>query len=58
MDDQHVYHHSDSDFPKAEKNTKGFNFEAHVQGCKTVDQAMAMLKDATAKLEAEYGVKA
>ena len=61
MEEQHVYYHNDSDGPrvsvKAEKNSKGFNFEAHVQGCKTVDEAMSLLTEATEKLAAEYGVK-
>lgn len=62
MDDQHVYHHSDSDgarvYVKVERNTKGFNYEASVTGAKTVDEAMAMLQDAEAKLRAVYGPQA
>ena len=62
MDEQHIYHHNDVDGPrvnmKAERNTKGYNYEATVTGAKTVDEALAMLSDAIAKLEAQYGVKA
>jgi hypothetical protein len=58
LDEQHVYHHYDNDGPrvsvKAEKNSKGFNYEAHVQGAKTVDEAMALLNEAVAKLKAAY----
>jgi len=62
MDDQHIYHHSDSDEPrvsvKVEKNTKGFNYEVSVSGSKTVDEALSLLKDAQAKLQAAYGGEA
>jgi len=57
--EQHVYHHSDSDGArinvKVEKNTKGFNYEATITGAKTVDEAIALLKDAEGKLQAAYG---
>ena len=59
MEEQHVYHHNDNDGPrvyvKVEKNTKGFNYEATVSGCKTVEEAMAMLVDAEAKLRQQFG---
>lgn len=59
MEEQHIYHHSDSDGPrvsvKVVQNTKGFNYEASVQGCKSVDEAMALLLDAQKKLDAEFG---
>ena len=62
MEEQHVFYHNDSDGPrvsvKVEKNSKGFNFEAHIQNAKTVDEAMALLKDATDKLAAGYGATA
>ena len=62
MDDQHIYHHSDTDGPrinvKVEKNTKGFNYEVTVTGAKTVDEALSLLKDAQQKLQAEFGEKA
>ena len=59
MEEQHIYHHSDNEGPrvnvKVEKNSRGFNYEASVQGCKDVDEALALLKDAEQKLRAEYG---
>ena len=59
MEEQHIYHHSDSDGAKVsvkvEKNTKGFNYEASVSGAKTVEEAMALLVDAQKKLQAQFG---
>jgi hypothetical protein len=59
MEEQHIYHHSDSDGVRinvnVEKNTKGFNYEATVTGAKTVDEAMTYLKVAQAALETKYG---
>lgn len=59
MEDQNIYHHYDNDGArvsvKVEKNTKGFNYEASVSNAKSVDEAMAMLKDAQMKLQAEFG---
>ena len=59
MEDQHIYHHSDSDGArisvKFERNTKGFNYEASVSGAKSVEEALALLNDAIAKLRAAYG---
>lgn len=59
MDEQHIYHHDVNDGPrinvKAERNTKGYNYEATVTGAKTVEEGMALLNDAIAKLEAQYG---
>jgi len=59
MDDQHIYHHSDSDGArvsvKVERNTKGFNYEVSVSGAKSVEEALALLNDAIAKLRATYG---
>jgi hypothetical protein len=59
MDDQHIYHHSDSDGAhinlKIERNSRGFNYEATVTGAKSVDEAIALLKDAESKLAAAYG---
>ena len=58
MEDQHVYHHYDKAEPsitvKAEKNSKGWNFEAAVSGCASVEQAMELLERATQALEAKY----
>lgn len=55
----HVYHHSDNDGAKvsvkAEKNTKGYNWEISVSGASSVEEAMAKLKDAESQLKAEYG---
>ena len=39
---------------KVEKNTKGYNYEATVTGAKTVDEALALLNNAIAKLKATY----
>lgn len=59
MEEQHIYHHSDSDGArinvKVEKNTKGFNYEATVTGAKSVDEAIALLRDAQAQLQATFG---
>ena len=59
MDEQHVYHHYDNDGArinvKVEKNTKGFNYEATVTGAKTVEEAVALLKEAQRKLHLEFG---
>jgi hypothetical protein len=59
--EQHIYHHSDSDGVrinvKVEKNTKGFNYEATVTGAKTVEDAMTALKSAQAALEAQFGAQ-
>ena len=61
MEDQHIYHHSDTNGPrinvKVEKNTKGFNYEVTVTGAQTVDEALSLLKDAQQKLQAEFGEK-
>jgi hypothetical protein len=62
MEEQHIYHHNDSDGVrinvKVEKNTKGFNYEATVTGAKTVEEAMTTLKSAQSALEAQYGAPA
>jgi hypothetical protein len=59
MEEQHIYHHSDSDGVrinvKVEKNTKGFNYEATITGAKTVEEAMTALKSAQSALEEKYG---
>jgi hypothetical protein len=61
MDEQHIYHHSDSDGTrinvKAVRNSRGFNYEATVTGAKTVEEAMAILVDATKRLEASFSVE-
>ena len=57
--DQHIYHHDANAGPtitvKAEKNTKGFNYEAAVSGAATVEQAMTLLNQAIDALESRYG---
>lgn len=57
--EQHVYHHSDPAQPKVtvsvEKNTKGYNWSASVNGAATVEEAMNMLKEAEKALNKEYG---
>jgi hypothetical protein len=57
-EDQNIYHHYDNDGPrvsvKVEKKWKCFNYEAHVQGCCTVESAMLLLKDAVARLKADF----
>ena len=59
MEEQHIYHHNDSDGVrinvKVEKNSRGYNYEATVTGAKTVEEAMAALKSAQGALEAQYG---
>lgn len=59
MDEQHVFNHYDQAAPrinvKAEKNSKGFNYEATVTGAETVEQAMGLLRQAVQALESEYG---
>jgi hypothetical protein len=57
--EQHIYHHYDNDAArvtvKVERNSKGYHWEAAVSGAKTVDEAIALLKDAEAKLKANFG---
>ena len=59
MEEQHIYHHNDSDGArvsvKVEKNSRGFNYEASISGAKTVDEALTLLHDAQEKLEKIYG---
>lgn len=61
MEEQHIYHHSDSDGArvnvKVERNSRGFNYEATITGAKTVDEAMTMLQEAEGKLKTAYGGK-
>jgi hypothetical protein len=57
-DEQHVYKHEDGEpeiSVKAEKNTKGYNYEAKVVVRGDASKALEILKDTIAKLEAEYG---
>jgi len=39
---------------KLEKNSKGFNYEVTVTSAASVDEAIAMLKEAKEKLEQEF----
>ena len=59
MEEQHVYHHTVNDGPKVnlkvEKNSRGYNYEVTVSGASSTDEAMAITKDAEAKLAAQYG---
>lgn len=55
---QHVYHHNISDGPKVnvkvEKNSRGYNFEVTVTGAPSVDEALAIVRDAENQLAAQY----
>jgi hypothetical protein len=59
MDDQHIYHHNANDGPrvnvKAEKNSRGVNYEATVIGAHSPEEAMALLRETVAALEKEFG---
>ncbi len=61
MEDQHIYHHNDADGPrinvKAERNTKGYNYEATITGAKSINEVLTLLNEAIAQLETQYGVK-
>lgn len=54
--DQHVYYHTEGPKinVKAEKNTKGWNYEATVTGAADVDQAMSILNEAVHALHARF----
>lgn len=58
--EQHVYHHQDQGYHptismKVERNSRGFNWEASVSGCQTVNGALLLLRTAEQALQAEYG---
>jgi hypothetical protein len=57
--EQHVYHHTEPSPAKInvkiERNTKGYNFEVTVTGASSVDEALALISDANAKLKEQYG---
>ncbi len=57
---QHIYNHYDKQCVtlnvKVEKNTRGYNFEVTVIGASSVDEAMALIKDAETKLRYAYTV--
>ena len=60
-EEQHIYHHTVNGNPrlsvKAEKNTKGYNFEASVSNAESVEEAMQLLIELTAALETKYSTK-
>jgi hypothetical protein len=39
---------------KAEKNTRGFNYEISISGCSNVEEAMKLLREARKQLEKEF----
>jgi hypothetical protein len=41
---------------KASKTTRGYTWEITVMGVESVDEALALVKEADAKLQAEFGV--
>ena len=57
MADQHIYHHNDTDGARvnvsAERNTKGWNYSATVVSAKTPAEAIQLLAETLAHLEAE-----
>jgi hypothetical protein len=61
MDESHVYHHTVNDGPKinvkVEKNSRGYNFEVSVNGATNIDEALALVKEAEAKLKAEFAAE-
>jgi len=54
VQEQHIYHHYDDDKPRIsveiEKNTKGYNHKIAISGAKSVDEVLALIADAQAKL--------
>lgn len=55
----HVYNHFDDNGAhvsvKVERNSRGYNWEAGVSGAQSVDEAIALLTDAEAKLKKQFG---
>ena len=39
---------------KAERNSRGYNWEIKVSGAKSIDEALAMLSETDAKLKAQF----
>ena len=60
MEEQHVYHHNDN-VPtvnvKVEKNSRGFNYSATVEGARSVEEAMGLLETAMKQLSEKYEVR-
>lgn len=59
MNDSHVYYHNEPSEPtvsvKAERNSRGVNWEASVSGANSVAQAMELLDEARRELEHRFG---
>ena len=58
MDEQHMYHHNDATPKinvKAERNSRGYNYEASITGCDTAEQAVALLDTVMQSLARVYG---
>lgn len=57
VSEQHVYHHTDNNGPrinvKLESNSRGMNWEVTVIGTSTVDEAIALLQEAVAKIKSQ-----
>lgn len=57
--DQHIYHHNEPHEPQVnmsiEKNSRGFNYTVTVINARSVAEAIALLREAREKLEAELG---
>lgn len=59
---QHIYHHYDNQSPRVsaevERGKRGVNFKVSVSSCKTVDEAINMLRETTRRLQVEYHIPA
>jgi len=42
---------------KVEKNTKGYNWEATITNAKSVEEAIAMVREAESKLKLQFGAE-
>lgn len=62
LPDQHIYYHTDPASPrvnvKAERNSKGWNYEATITGAESPEEALRLLRATIAELEKEYGASA
>ena len=57
-DETHIYHHQDHTIRvsvKAERNTKGWNYEASVADASNPDEAVEILRRTTDSLARVYG---
>lgn len=54
---QHVYHHYDSPTPKisveVERNSRGYNYKAGISGCRSVAEAISILRETIRQVQAE-----